>query len=100
VLEHPLLLGCASLGFFLELDPELGLLGNTCAELFLFAASALFGQPGFFFGPNTRFLFRAPSLGFRLHTHAHLFGRSEPCFLVSHDTCRLNVVKLQELIRE
>jgi hypothetical protein len=100
MLQHPLLLGSTCFGFFLELDPELGLLGNTCAELFLLLASALFGQAGFFFGSNTRFLFRAPSFGFRLRTHVRLFGRSQPCFLISHDTCRLNVVQLQELIRE
>jgi hypothetical protein len=100
MLEHALLLGSARLGFFLQLNPELGLLGFTCAELFLFTASALFRQACFLFGLQTRFLFFAPSLGFCLRTQPRFFGRSRACVLFRYDTCRLNVVKLQELIRE
>jgi hypothetical protein len=100
VIEHALLLGSASLGFLLELNPELGLLGNTRAELFLCTASLLIGQARFLIGPKPCFLFFAPSLGFRLHSQSRVLGRSKPCFLFRYDTCRLNVVKLQELIRE
>jgi hypothetical protein len=100
MLEHPLLLGSARLGFFLQLNPELGLLRFTCAELFLFAASALFGQAGFLFGLQAYFLFLAPSLGFRLRTQSRFLGRSRACFIFRDDTRRLDVVQLQELIRE
>ncbi len=100
MLEHALLFGSASLGFLLQLNPELGLLGLACAELFLCTASLLVGQACFLFGPEARFLYFAPSLGFRLRSQSRVLGRSKPCFLFRYDTCRLNVVKLQELIRE
>jgi hypothetical protein len=100
MLEHALLLGSARLGFFLKLNPKLGLLGFTCAELFLFTASALFGQAGFLFGLQACLVFFASLMGFRLGTHSRLFGYPEPGFLFSHDARRLDVVQLQELIRE
>jgi hypothetical protein len=100
MLEHPLLLGSASLGFFLELNPELGLLRFARAELVLLLTSALFGQAGLLFGPKARVVFFAPPLGFRLRSQSRVFGSPQPCFLCSHDARRLNVVKLQELIRE
>jgi hypothetical protein len=100
MLEHALLLGGARLRLFLKLNPELGLLGFTRAELFLFTASALFGQAGFLFRPQARLVLFASLLGFRLRTHSRLFGCPEPGFLFSHDARRLEVVQLQELIRE
>jgi hypothetical protein len=94
VLEHPLLLGSARLGAFLQLNAELRLLGFTHAALFLFAVRVLLRQPDFIRGPPPGLLFLASLLRGRFRPPSCVFGRSEPCLFFSRDARLLKRMQL------
>jgi hypothetical protein len=98
--EHPLLLGRTGLGFFLQLNAKLGLLGFAHAVLLRLTARTLFRQTGFLFGLQSCFVFGTPSPRFGFRTLSRVFGPRQLRFLFSRDACRLNGVQLQELVRQ